>query len=145
MFFNRLLLFFVPDKQAKILAGGLSAVSFLLGLINMASRDFDSARFYLNLSVGILAFLFVLKFFAMRATYLIAEDAQRQVHQHIRRKRAPAQSSHLSPEQERAMERQQMADLADSLRQALNNIEPDSPVRPKYEATLELIQRMGQR
>lgn len=141
--FNRLLLFFVPDKQAKILAGVLSAVSFLLGLIDMVSRDFGSARFYLNLSVGIILFLLVLKFFAMRATYMVAEEAQRHLQQHIRRKRAPQPHPTLTPAQQRAQEKQEMAELADTLRQALKNIEPDSPIRPKYEATLELMQRIA--
>ena len=146
MILNRLLLYFVPDKQATILAAGLSLVSFLIGLLDMISRDFNSASFYLNLSVGIMGALFVLKFLSMRATYQVAEHAQHQFQQHLRKKRTPQQpSSELTPEQARAQEKREMSEMADTLRQALNNIAADSPVRPKYEATLEMMDRMAQR
>lgn len=144
MLFNRLLLYLVPDKQATLIAVALSVIAFLLGVLEIMTRDFDAAGFHLNLSVGIMGALFVLKFLSMRATYQVAEHAQHQVHQHIRRKKAPPQPTGRSPEEERAQEKQHMAELADTLSQALKNIAPDSPVRPKYEATLELIHRMAQ-
>jgi hypothetical protein len=144
MLHNRLLLYLVPDKPATLIAGTTSLVAFALGVLEMITRDFDSAGFHLNLSVGIMGALFVLKFLGMRATYQVAEHAQRQVHQHIRSKKAPPQPTGLSPEETRAQEKRHLAELADSLSQALTNIAPDSPVRPKYEATLELIHRMAQ-
>jgi hypothetical protein len=144
MLFKRLLLYLVPDKHAKLIAVATSAIAFALGLLDMTTRDFGAAGIYLNLSVGIMGALFVLKFLSMRATYQVAEDAQHQVHQHIRKKKAPPPPTELSPEEKRMQERKHMAELADTLRQALNNIAPDSPVRPKYEATLELIHRMVQ-
>lgn len=143
MLFNRLLLFLVPNKQATLIAGAMAAVAFLSGLLDMATRDFDSAGFHLNLSVGIMGALFLLKYLSMRATYQVAEHAQYLLHQHIRKKRERPPTE-LSPEEERAQEKRQMAELADALSQALNNIAQDSPIRPKYEATLELIHRMAQ-
>lgn len=140
---NRWLLYLVPDKQATILAGVLSAVAFLLGLMDMASRDFVSARLHLHLSVAIMAFLFVLRFLSLRASYQVAESAQAQLRQHLRNlRRAPADRT----EAERlAQEKAEMAELTSQLRHALEHIAPDSPVRPKYEATLELMERMGRR
>lgn len=140
---NRLLLFLVPDKQATLLAALLSAVAFLLGLLDMLSRDFESARTHLHLSVGIMAFLFVLKFLSMRATYQVAEHAQSQLHQRMRKLSRAPRPKERSEAEVQAQEKAEMAELAGALKQALNNIAPDSPVRPKYEATLELMQRMN--
>ncbi|MFA5081312.1 MAG: hypothetical protein WC474_02050 [Hydrogenophilaceae bacterium] len=140
---NRLLLFLVPDKQATFLASGLSAVAFLLGLLDMVSRDFDSARMHLHLSVGIMAFLFLLKFISMRATYQVAEHAQAQLHQRMRKISRTPRPTHQSEAEILAQEKAEMAELASALKQALNNIAPDSPVRPKYEATLELMERFA--
>jgi hypothetical protein len=142
---NRLLLFLVPDKQATMLAWALSVVAFLLGVLDMMSRDFDSAQLHLNLSVGIMGFLFVLKFLTMRATYEVAEHATTKLNQHIRRVRHAPPPTELTEAQALAQEKAQMAELVTELKQALNNIAPDSPVRPKYEATLELMNRMSSR
>jgi hypothetical protein len=142
---NHLLLFLVPDKQATLLAGALSILAFLLGLLDMASRDFDSAWMHLHLSVGIMAFLFVLKFFSMRATYQVAEHAQAQLHQRIRKIRQAPRPKEKTEAEMLAQEKAEMAELAGQLKQALSNIAPDSPVRPKYEATLELMERINQK
>jgi hypothetical protein len=142
---NRLLLFLVPDKQATMLAWGLSAIAFLLGLLDMMSRDFESAQFHLNLSIGIMGFLFVLKFLTMRATYQVAEQAQTQLRQHLKKIRNSPPPTELTEAQALAKEKAQMAEMANALKQALNNIEPDSPLRTKYEATLEMMQRMSSR
>jgi hypothetical protein len=146
---KHLLLLLVPDKQATLLAGALSLVAFLLGLLDMVDKDFESARFHLNLSVAIMGFLFILKFLSMRATFLVAEDAQAQLHQHLRKRKMrrsapnPDKAAAMTEAEERAQERAEIAELTENLKQALNNIAPDSPVRPKYEATLELMQRFA--
>ncbi len=140
---NHLPLFLLPDKQATMLAVALSVVAFLLGLLDMYSLDFDTARFYMNLSVAIMAFLFVLKFFSMRATYQVAEYAQVQLNQHIKKVRRSPHPKEQSEAELLAQEKAEMAEVADQLRQALNNIAPDSPARPKYEATLELLERIN--
>ncbi|TCJ11936.1 hypothetical protein EZJ19_13290 [Parasulfuritortus cantonensis] len=142
---NRLLLYLVPDKQASLLAGALSAIAFLLGLIDMASRDFESARIHLHLSVAIMAFLFVLRFVSLRATYRVAENAQAQLRRHIRAVNAAPRPRERTEAEKLAQEKAEMADLADQLKQALSHIAPDSPVRPKYEATLELMARIASR
>lgn len=142
---NRWLLFLVPDKQATILAGVLSAVAFLLGLVDMMTRDFESARVHLNLSIGIMAFLFVLKYFSLRATYQVAESAQAQLRQHIRKIRQAPRPRDRSEAEQQAQEKAEMAELVDHLKQALAHIAQDSPVRPKYEATLELMERIGRK
>ena len=140
---NRLLLFLVPDKQATLLAAILSAVAFLLGLLDMFGRDFESARMHLHLSVAIMAFLFVLKFFSMRATYQVAEHAQAQLHHRMRKIRQTPRPREKTEAEQLAQEKAEMVELAGALKQALNNIAPDSPVRPKYAATLELMERMS--
>lgn len=138
---NHLLLLLVPDKKATLLAIALSVVAFLLGLVDMMERNFEAARFHLNLSVIIMGGLFVLKFLSMRATYQVAEHAQAQLRERIRKIRQSPPTTEQSEAEILAQEKAEMAELADSLKQALNNIATDSPVRPKYEATLELMER----
>ena len=140
---KHLLLLLVPDKQATLLASGLSTAAFILGLLDMFSRDFEAAREHLYLSMGIMAFLFVLKFFSMQATYQVAEDATTQIRQRMKKIRQTPRPTQRSEAEELAQEKAEMAELAGQLRQALNNIAPDSPVRPKYEATLELMERIS--
>lgn len=142
---NRLLLFLFPDKKATLIAGGVAVVAFLLAIVNMLSRDFESANQYLHLSIAIPAVLFVLKFISTRATYQVAEHAQAQIHQRIRKIRQTPATHEKTPAEVLAQEKAEMIELADHLRQALNNIAPDSPVRPKYEATLELMERMNRK
>lgn len=138
---NRLLLFLLPDKKEAILAWLMSFISVLLALLDMVTRDFDSARFHLNLSVMILASLFVIRYLSMRASYEVAADAEKQVQQHLQKTRQ-ARSADIS---EAAKERAEMAEMARALKQALSNIEPNSPIRPKYEATLEMLLRFSSR
>lgn len=138
---NRLLLFLLPDRREAILAWLMSSISFLLALLDMVTRDFDSARFHLNLSVLILASLFVIRYLSMRASYEVAQDAEQQVQQHIRKVRQ-TRTTDIS---EAARERAEMAEMARALKLALSNIEPNSPIRPKYEATLEMLLRFSSR
>jgi ABC-type transport system involved in cytochrome bd biosynthesis fused ATPase/permease subunit len=142
---NRLLLFLLPDKQSTMLAGALSLVAFMLGMLDMLDKDFSAARQHLHLSVGIMAFLFVLKFLSMRATYQVAEDAQQQLRDHLRKLSQNPRPKAKSEAELLAQEKAEMAELVGALKQALNNIAPDSPVRPKYEATIELMERMSGR
>ncbi len=142
---NRLLLFLVPDKQATLVAALMSAVSFLLALLDMMSRDFEEAGLHLNLSVGIMAALFVLKFLGMRATFQVAESTQQELRTRIRKINQAGAPRQQSQAEERAQEMAQIAELSSALKQALNNIAPDSPVRPKYEATLELMERISRK
>jgi hypothetical protein len=142
---NHILLLLVPDKKTTLIAVALSVVAFLLGLVNMTERDFSGALFYLHLSIGIMAGLFVLKFFSMRATYHVAEHAQTQLHHKIRKMKDAPRPKDLSEAEIHAQEKSEMAELADNLKKALANIALDSPVRPKYEATLELLERMNRK
>jgi hypothetical protein len=142
---NRLLLFLVPDKQATILAWALSVIALLIGVLDMMSRDFDSAQFHLNLSIGIMAFLFVLKFLTMRATYQVAENARHRLHQHIKNIQKSPLPANQTEAQVQAHEKAQMTELVSELKHALDHIAPDSPARPKYEATLEMMNRMNSR
>lgn len=138
---KRLLLFLVPDRQATLVAVLMSVAAFLMAMLDMMDRDFVSAGLYLNLSVGIMAALFVLKFVGMRATYRIAEEARQALESHndlARRSRKRAAAGQADED-----DLAQMAELAHALKLALNNIAADSPVRPKYEATLELIERIS--
>jgi hypothetical protein len=81
----------------------------------------------------------------MRATYQVAEHATNQLQRHIRKLRYAPPPAERSEAEARAREKDEIARLVASLRQALNNIEPDSPVRPKYEATLEMMLRISRR
>lgn len=136
---NRILLLLVPDKWASALLMLLAALSFLLGMLDILTRDLESTRLHLTLSLGIPAGLFVLKYMTLSATYRVAEAAQRRLQQHLQGS-LPVDPQ-LPPEQAQARERAQMSELAEDLRQALAKIPEDSPVRPKYEATIGYIER----
>lgn len=136
---NRILLLLVPDKWANALLHLLAFLSFLLGVLDILTRDLDAARTHLTVSLGIPAGLFVLKYLTLNATYQVAEAAQQRLHRHIQGSQPVAPQ--LPTEQARARERAEMMELAEDLRQALTKIPEDSPVRPKYEATVGYIER----
>ena len=148
---NRILLSLVPDKSATLLASVLSAIAFLLGLLDMLTRDFGSARFHLNLSIGIFASLFLIRFFSLQAAYSIADHAQESLRHRIMQARQTPLPALVTDKQEQeqeqalALELADMAELAGELKHALNRIPVDSPVRPKYEATLALTRRYSRR
>jgi len=142
---NRLFLYLFPDRQATLLAAGLSVLAFLIALLDMADRDFASAGGYLHLSVAIMAAVFLLKYLSMRATYQVAEHAQAELHQRIQHLRRVPRPRRQSEAELLAQEKADMAELAVELRQALRNIEPGSPLHAKYVATLELMGRFSRR
>lgn len=136
---NRILLLLVPDKRASALLLALALLSFLLGLLDILTRDLDAARSHLTLSLGIPAGLFLLKYLTLNAAYRVAEEAEHRLHQHLRGERP--KGPEVSPAEVLARERAEMIELAEDLRQALSKIPEDSPVRPKYEATIRYIER----
>lgn len=142
---NRLLLYLFPDKQATLLAAGLALLAFLIALLDMAGRNFASAGSYLNLSLAIMAAVFVLKYLSMRATYEVAEHAQAELRQRIQNLRQVPRPRRQSEAELLAQEKADMAELAAQLEQALRNIEPGSPLHAKYVATLELMGRFSRR
>jgi len=147
--FNRFLLLITPGKGAAILAVSLALVAFSLGFLEMLTRDFDAASLHLHLSLGIVALLMVLKYLSLRATHRIAEDAQARIRAHIRRKTRPQTAAPgetaLTEAQQQAKERADMVELTGQLRGALASMPADSPMRAKYEATLEWIERVMRR
>jgi hypothetical protein len=144
---NRFLLLITPGKGATLLALAMALVAFLLGFLEMLTRDFDSARLHLNMSLAIAAALMLLKYLSLRATYSIAENAQARIRAHLLRATQPRVETEeqLTPQEARARERKQMLELSGQLRSAMNNIKPDSPVYAKYAATVEWIDRVMQR
>lgn len=151
---NHFLLLITPGKGASLLAVALALASFLLGFLEMLTRDIEAASTHMNLSLGIMAGLMLLKYLSLRATNQIADDAQARIRQHIiRRAQPPAGTAPQAAEgapamteaQLRAQERADMQELSIQLRSALDSIHPDSPIRPKYEATVEWIERVMQR
>lgn len=146
---NRILLIITPGKGATWLAAGMALVALLLGVLELATRDFDSARLHMNLALGIVAALMLLKYLSLRATYQIAEDAQARIRAHLLRATQPsvvgAVEDEISPEEVRKQERQQMLELSGQLRTAMANIKPDSPMYAKYNATVEWIERVMRR
>lgn len=146
---NRFLLLITPSKGASLLAISLAVVAFLLGFLEMLTREFDAASEHLHLSLGIVALLMLLKYFSLRATHQIAIDAQARIKAHILRIARPdaaaAAESGLSEVEVRAKERAEMQELSGQLRSALDSMSPESPMRPKYEATVEWIERVMRR
>jgi hypothetical protein len=146
---NRFLLLITPSKGASLLAISLAVVAFLLGFLEMLTREFDAASEHLHLSLGIVALLMLLKYFSLRATHQIAIDAQKRIQAHIMRSARPVAAagaeSSLSEVEVRAKERVEMQELSGQLRSALDSMAPDSPMRPKYEATVEWIERVMRR
>lgn len=146
---NRFLLLITPSKGATMLAVTLALIAFMLGFLEMLTRDLDAASQHLHLSLGIIALLMLLKFFSLRAAQNIAEDAQARVRAHIQRIARPsavvAAESGLTEEELRVQERAEMQELSGQLRSALDSMAPESPMRPKYEATVEWIERVMRR
>ncbi len=150
--FNRFLLLITPGKGAAALAFGLALVAFMLGFLEMLTRDFDAASMHLHLSLGIVALLMLLRYFSLRATHQIAEDAQARIRAHVRRLARPraeavqaAEAAGMTEAEIRAKERADMVELSGQLRGALAGMPEDSPLRPKFEATVEWIERVMRR
>ncbi len=152
---NHFLLLITPGKGATLLAMALALVSFVLGFLDMLTRDMESASLHMHLSLGIMAGLMLLKYFSLHAANRIAEDAQNKVRAHLARRAQPRPAT-LAPDADtatpelteaelRAIERAEMQQLSEQLRATLNSIAPDSPIRPKYEATVEWIERVMRR
>lgn len=146
---NRFLLLITPGKGAVMMASGLALVAFLLGFLEMLTRDFQGARLHMHLALGIVALLMLLKYFSLRATHHIAEDAQARIRAHLARIARPnsaaTQESPMSEAEALARERTEMLELSGQLRGALESMPPDSPMRPKYEATIVWIERVMHR
>ncbi len=146
---NRFLLLITPGKGATLLAVALALVALMLGLLEMLTRNFDAASEHLHLSLGIVALLMLLKYFSLRATNRIADNAQARVRAHLRRIAQPSSASAsengLTEQEMRVKERVEMQELSGQLRSALDSMSADSPMRPKYEATMEWIERVIRR
>jgi hypothetical protein len=146
---NRFLLLITPGKGATLLAISLALTAFMLGFLEALTRDFDSASQHLHLSLGIVALLMLLKYFSLRATHRIADNAQARIRAHLLRVAHPspatAEESGLTKEEIHAKERAEMLELSGQLRSALDSLSPESPMRPKYEATMEWIERVMRR
>lgn len=139
---NRFLLLITPGSQATLLASVLAVIAFCLGFLEMLSRDFFSAKIYLYMSIGIIAYVTLLKFFSFHASHKIVDNAQARIHQHVRNMhQANASQDAPSAEQIQRQERAQMTQLTSDLKSALQSLPPDSPLRPKYEATVEWLDR----
>lgn len=139
---NRFLLLITPGSQATLLAGALAAVAFALGILEMLGRNFATAGIYLYLSIGIVTYVILLKFFSYRASHRIVDDAQARIRQHVQNLRlASVGGDAPSAEQVRRQERAHMAELSSDLKSALHSLPLDSPLRPKYEATVEWLER----
>jgi hypothetical protein len=139
---NRFLLLITPNSQATRLAGVLAVVAFLLGFMSMLGRDFDGARFYLYLSLGIMAYIVLLKYVSYCASHRIVDSAQARMHTHVETVRQAAASADAkSVQQVRRQESAKMAELGGELKSAMQHLPHDSPMRPKYEATVEMIER----
>ena len=103
-------------------------------------------------SLGIVALLMLLRYFSLRATHQIAEDAQARIRAHVRRLARPraeavqaAEAAGMTEAEIRAKERADMVELSGQLRGALAGMPEDSPLRPKFEATVEWIERVMRR
>jgi len=139
---NRFLLLITPGSQASLLAGALALVAFGLGILEMLSRNFAAAGVYLYLSIGIIAYVILLKFFSYRASHRIVDQAQARIRQHVQTLRQAGSGGDTpSAEQVRRQERAHMAELTGDLKSALQSLPADSPMRPKYEATVEWLER----
>lgn len=137
-----LLVIVTPDTPASLLAGLLSLLAFAIAALAMWTRDYAEAGRYLHLSMGILVGLFLLKYLSARATYRLAAEADHRLHEHFHRIQEAALEHVPSEAEQHAREVADMTELAKDLQLALDKIHPDSPLRAKYEATLELMARV---
>lgn len=139
---KRFLLLIAPDKRTTALGFLLVALTLVLGVMDLLQMNFKAAWQFFYWSLGGLTFLFVQKFLGIKATQEIAEDVHRQIQTHRQHQRhASGSGIPVDEHLEAAQQRREMLRLAGQLREALSKMEEDSPLRPKYEASLEWIKR----
>ncbi|MEW5771630.1 MAG: hypothetical protein AB1831_14855 [Pseudomonadota bacterium] len=148
--FNRILMVFVPDKAATTTGVVLIGACFALGFIEMLSRNFDKASLNFYLAIGMMTFLVVMKYMSLRANIVVAQSSHsmliRHIHRHQHDFRGPETGRTASraeaEAEERARERAGIMEALGNLKDALRHIEESDPNRVKYEATIEMMERI---
>jgi len=153
--FSRVLMLFVPDAIATAIGSILVGSTFALGLLEMFSRNVDEAEFHFYLAFGMMAFLITMKYMSLRANFVVAQTSHSILVRHIRQLNEAPHAPALAPGDtrseeeisalERQKERAEMVNAMDALRDALKHIQLEDPARPKYEATIELMERILQK
>lgn len=155
---DRILLLITPDKSANIIAWAVAALAFLIAILELVTRDYGPASFYLHFALFIFAFLMLLSFFSTRATFNIVEDANAYLDAYVK---ATVESDALLAQAAKAgvdvvegapafdvdaikVQRKQnwddlLAKVAE-LKSILMRLEANSPMRPKYEHTISQIE-----
>jgi len=144
---HRFLMIFVPDSAATLTGGGIVLIAFALGILEMLCRQYAAAENSFYMAFGMLAFLITMKYMALRANMLVAKSSNSILRTHIRQLNAvmnnprASQSDKQEKLEEAARERAQMLETMGALKEAIQHIQPEAPIRPKYEATIEMMER----
>ena len=144
---QRLLMLFVPDSAATSTGIGIVVTAFLLGILEMFDRQFDAAEDSFYLAIGMLVFLMAMKYMALRANILAAQYSHSLLLKHIKQLNNAVQNpdsstpDYQSRKEEAAQERAEMVETMGVLKEAIKHIQAGAPIRPKYEATIEMMER----
>jgi|GEM_PF-5160464 len=148
---NRIFMLFVPDRAATAVGVLLIVAVFSLGVLEMISRNLADAELYFYFSIAMMFFLVTMKYMSLRANMLVAQNSHSILIRHIKHikaeKKAPSPAPTTEDEKaaaarEREVERAEMMEAVGALKEALKHIQPEAPIRPKYEATVEYMERI---
>ena len=141
---SRFLMIFVPDSAANNTGIFICITAFLMGLLELFSRQYANAPMYFHLSIGMMFFLVLMKFLSLYSNMVVARSSHNLIVSHIKKLKAAARSpsnDSQNAKEEAARERAEMIEAMSALKAALKHIQEDAPIRPKYEATIEMMER----
>jgi hypothetical protein len=144
---NRFLMIFVPDSAANRTGIFICITSFLMGLMEIFSRQFAAAPPYFHLSIGMMFFLILMKFLSLRANMMVAQASHNLILDHLKKQREAARNKSKTPTDaeekaaEAARERAEMVEAMSALKESLKHIPEDAPIYSKYEASIEMMER----
>jgi hypothetical protein len=150
--FNRILMLLVPDATATGIGIGLVAVFFAAGFLEMLSKHYAEAESYFYLAFGMMAFLITMKYLSLRANHMVAQASHQNLIKRLRQHQLLEQNSHrirgltaaerAQAVQAKVEERKEMLRVADTLKEALKHIDREDPRRPKYEASIKMMEKI---
>ena len=152
---DRILLLITPDKSANLIAWAIAALAFLIAILELVTRDYGPASYYMHMALLVFAFLMLLSFFSTRATFNILEDANARLNAYVQAtseaeallaKAAKGAVEGEEPIDVEAIKAQRKENwdhllrLVAELKGIEARLDPKSPMRPKYEHTISQME-----
>jgi len=96
-------------------------------------------------------FLILMKFLSLRANMMVAQASHNLILDHLKKQREAARNKSNTPTDsedkaaEAARERAEMVEAMSALKESLKHIPEDAPIYSKYEASIEMMERVLRR